>query len=154
MGLTNLYFICGQIVLLTWLTHIQTQTGRQQAHRQPHTRTTAQQTSNYVIPTGSRFLLKRDCGEQREEREWERGDSPLEHCERQREREREHTSRLSTGGDVAVFIFFFSIFPLGLVNICWPALLPPRPPPVPLTTSTPATPLAKPSAPRPPTLRH
>lgn len=73
MGLTNLYFICGQIVLLTWLAHTHTDrhTGTH-THRQTHTDThnrTADQQLRYPY--------------------WQQFPSPERQRERKGEREKE-----------------------------------------------------------------
>lgn len=151
MGLTNLYFICGQIVLLTWLTHTHTDRHTDnRTHAQPHSRP-AITLSQLAADSYSRETVG---SREKKERGRGRGEqSPRALRATERERAREHTSRLSTGGDVAFAAFFFFLFnfPFRASQhlLAWTT-----PPPVSLTSSTPATPLVKPSAPRPPTLRH
>lgn len=149
-------------------THIHRQAYRG-AHRHALTRTTAQQTSNYVIPTGSSFLLQRD---REKGRGRGRGRQRAEESRNMRVRERgaaaaespssiaRHTEHFATldRRRRSVRSFFFN-FPFRASQHLLPypthALPPPSPSrlatsPFSCHTATPTTT----SAPWPPKLRH
>lgn len=91
MGLTNLYFICGQIVLLTWLTH----THRQADSRHTDNRTHAQPHSRPAITLSQLAAdsYSRETVGSREKKESGIGGTVPSSIARDRESERESTLR-------------------------------------------------------------